>query len=301
MVTEGYENRVSAIKRATRTNALTYQTAKYSYSELLEIMDVAYPYFGTDEYGFELASMAVDDYNNCVIVSLKMLNENTIYNFKQSVSNSNAIVFRQALSAAAVEVSLNAGTGVQNLDVLLPNGEPDAASIGFRCRRPVAGGFQDGFVTAKHFALTGNRVARNSSQIGSCTLSYDVYDCAFVNVTHSNYTISNNIGSTGKYLMTVGYAAITQGANISKYGITTYETNGAILSSSANVSVGMYVRSDCFLSNYNSAGGDSGGTVYRSGMSSDQMLAGIHLGRSDGYAYAAKASNIVNLMNLTRY
>lgn len=78
MVTEGYENRVNVLKQAARTNAFVYQTAKYSYSELLEIMDVAYPYFGTNEYGFELASTAVDDYNNCVVVSLKEVNESTI-------------------------------------------------------------------------------------------------------------------------------------------------------------------------------------------------------------------------------
>ena len=301
MVTEGYENRVSAFKQAARTNALIYQTAKYSYSELLKIMDKAFPFLGNNEYGFELVSTAVDDYNNCVTVSLKVLNESAVDSFKQFVSDSSAIVFRQAEGEATMETSLNAGTKAQNLDVLLPDGTPNSASIGFRCRRSVAGGYQDGFVTAKHFANTGDRIASNSTQIGSCTLSYDVYDCAFVNVTNANYTISNTIGNTGKYLMVVGYAAITQGANVYKYGIATYEKNGQILNSSANVSVGIYTRPDCFISNYKSLEGDSGGTVYRPGMSSDQMLAGIHLGRADGYAYAAKASNIVNLMNLTRY
>ena len=212
-------------------------------------------------------------------------------------------MFRQAEGEATMDVSLNAGTRVYNLDKPLVSGGYDSASIGFRCRMPVAGVYHNGFITAKHFANTGDRIASNSTQIGSCTISYDVYDCAFVNVTNTNYAISNNIGNTGKYLMTIGFAAITQGGSIWKYGAATYETNGTILNSSINISVGIYTRPDCFLSNYESQDGDSGCTVYRPGMSYDQNLAGIHLGKEPNtlYSYAANSSNIVSLMNLTRY
>ena len=282
---------------ASRSSDVEYRVVEYSYGELLNIMNIAYPFLGTTEFGFELLSTSIDDYNNCVVVTLRELDDNAIDHFKQTVSDSDAIIFKEATGNATMEASINSGIRVNNLST---NG---AGSIGFRCRRQYGNEYQYGFVTAKHVISTNESAGYNQISIGTCVLSYDIYDCAFVNVTNENYSISNSIGYTGKSLAANSFASIVQGSSIYKYGFTTSETLGQILSSSSNEAVGNQTRSDCFLANYSSDEGDSGGTVYCPGSTnSSQLLAGIHLGRNiSGYAYGSKAANIVSLMNLTRY
>ena len=83
---------------ASRSSDVEYRVVEYSYGELLNIMNIAYPFLGTTEFGFELLSTSIDDYNNCVVVTLRELDDNAIDHFKQTVSDSDAIIFKHCES-----------------------------------------------------------------------------------------------------------------------------------------------------------------------------------------------------------
>lgn len=160
--------------------------------ESYSIIRILRTIFGNNGVWLELLSTSIDDYNNCVVVTLREMDDNAIDHFKQTVSDSDAIIFKEATGNATMEASINSGIRVNNLST---NG---AGSIGFRCRRQYGNEYQYGFVTAKHVISTNESAGYNQISIGTCVLSYDIYDCAFVNVTNENYSISNSIGYTGK-------------------------------------------------------------------------------------------------------
>ena len=83
---------------ASRSSDVEYRVVEHSYGELLNIMNIAYSFLGTTEFGFELLSTSIDDYNNCVVVPLRELDDNAIDHFKQTVSDSDAIIFKHCES-----------------------------------------------------------------------------------------------------------------------------------------------------------------------------------------------------------
>lgn len=296
MIQEDNEDYIESLREISGADDLLYVTAKYSYAELLDILTAANEYFGNDDCGFMLKKTSVSNYENCVNIYLDEVNDETIYNFKKYVSDSDAIHFIEMNEEIAEEVNyMAAGSAISSTS--------SGFTLGFRCKRTnSSGAYEYGFVTVSHGAGSGDTVYYAGNKIGTVTLSYNIYDCSFVKITNSSYQASNSIASTGKILYTSQLANIAEGVTVYKYGKSTQETSGTVVELGVSyTSSSGYLRQDCFTSTYSSQAGDSGGPVYRYGTSTYQSLGGIHVANDGTLAYAQLASNIINLMDLERY
>ena len=171
-----------------------------------------------------------------IIVTILDVNDQKIKQFKEKISDSNAIVFEKGTPMTAdFSVGLGSTIAVVTEKAIL-NG-----SAGFRCQRIVNGTAYNGFVIAGHGLPDGNLLVRDSSQntIGSINgkqFSGSV-DAAFVNA--SNCTIDSTAcnGATikGNHYTT----SYPRGATVVSCGLGTSST-GTIKSSSVTVNLGIY-------------------------------------------------------------
>lgn len=96
------------------TDYVEFRKASYPKKHLLTILDAACDYCNSnDNHKFELVSVKIDDYNNCVRVHLRVLNAETIAEFENEVMASDAIVYYEDKSVINEEVSyMNVGKGI---------------------------------------------------------------------------------------------------------------------------------------------------------------------------------------------
>lgn len=87
----------SEILKAANSEDVIFISAKYSYRELVSLMDDIYQYLksgrnGTD--GFEIVDFSIDDFNNCVCVGLASNTSESQTAFSQAIKSSDAIIFK---------------------------------------------------------------------------------------------------------------------------------------------------------------------------------------------------------------
>lgn len=272
-----------------------YEPCTYSYNELLSVMDEL------NEYKFNQSDTAIAngfnefglyDSENSIIVKLDDLSEQSIKEFKENVSDSEAIKFEQGIGPIQMEADVNAGSSIS-----VPSA---TASVGYRVKR----GSVEGFVTAGHAASAGETISSGGTSFASCVVSQQSgnADAAFCKITNTSYSPTNTLAGTSNTLSTT-ISEPGVGTVINKIGKSTGATSGKVLSTNvtATFSSGATI-SNLTTADYTSAPGDSGGVVYSYISSTNARLTlGIHTGAGGSTRYYTKANEINSALGTKRY
>lgn len=300
-------------KILTMSDNLIVENVQYPLNELNTIIQFLENYYKTN-YSYEtyaiynnvLASVSnftlgenvesfyIDEAKNRVVVKLYKNTLSEIEKFKDTVVNSQAIIFEQADKL---------------VDEHNPGGPLPATntcSLGYRARISSNTSIV-GIMTAGHCSQTGGEVGTvivnsNGSLFGtiwSWQQSGSI-DAAFIatlgqTLTNTLNKNSSNTG-TGPTLSTTVASSFTAGQWVGKVGISTGYTVGKVVSPSATVAG----FTNLVTATYDSSSGDSGSIVF-SGSTSNYITAGIHKGRTGSNALFSKASVINSAFGISRY
>ena len=271
--------------------------------------------------------VGIDEENNELFVDIIDVTNEKIELFKEHICDSELIVFNECkdeLEDASIATIYPGGC------VMVKNkGEWFNMSVGFRAKKLNTNGtYSFGFVTAGHGADIGDDVCYYIQSTASAYYLGTVMnsqvsgsvDAAFIAIDINNYPISTfafytdkNGGTSGtrdEISTTHYFIAAAQGTTVIKNGITTYRTEGKVITTSYD-----YISSttgntitDAVKADYVSDHGDSGGIVYgKSGGSVDYLVAGIESAFYKGflgigsYSVYIKVSNIKEAFNLYIY
>ena len=298
--------------------AVEYQICQYSFDYLTSLSESILSFYKANyntanielsDLLTSIVSVGIYEEENAVCVEILNCNDELIDTFKTYISNSDAIIFEKAI-AVAEDATITVSPG----ELIYMDPDPtdeywSIYSMGFRCwLMDTNGNYIYGFVTAGHGNSVNDPVyASDGVQIGYVydrVLSGNA-DAAFVAVTNSNYTCTNDVfyGSDvleDRYYMT----SYTTGLEVFKAGQTTGLTDGKIKSTSASLTADGVTIDDLVKANYEADGGDSGGIVYIH-MTDHYSVAGIHRGRSTvlwiEYSYFVKVTNIKNALGVILY
>jgi len=250
-----------------------------------------------------ITAYGINDKENYVFIEMLDLSPDTINEFKQTISSSELIVFKQGQKFIA-EVTLRGGTGVQ------ANGS-GISSMGFRARS--ASG-QNGFVMSGHSTTGAQQQVRhinsNGTLVGTVVRRQwqGAIDAAFVQAT-AGTTLSSQFAhnSNGLNLVTVLPA---QGAFVSLAGrqdvvirsgtVTAASINPLIeIRDAAGNLIGLIRMQNIAQAGYSSTGGDSGGTIFSSAANGGlHNLVGNHI--SSGGLFG-RAQAILSVFQLQRF
>ncbi|MDO5665852.1 MAG: hypothetical protein Q4G63_11440 [Bacteroidia bacterium] len=228
---------------------------------------------------------------NRVVVELKDTTEAKINDFKKSVMDSPAIVFKENLENIEDLANINPGSGI------VPAGTP-GCSVGYRARNTSG---QNGFVSSGHaFTRVDQTAIINNVVVGRCqrTQVKNRLDAAFIVITNSSYTPTMQVDVVGQPLTNVAYI-IREGAPASLKGVESNFTSGVTI---MNASIGGYGSNGEFISDLIRVGpaatkhGDSGGIAY-----DNYSILGVIKGVNSGNTFVVKASNINSTFGLTIY
>ena len=292
----------AAIAQATGEESVVYASAKYSYRELVSVMDEIYQYTKLPEDQmdprFSVVSYGLDDYNNCVTVGLEALNPESIAAFQEVVCDSAAITFEFA-EPMEFYLTLNPGIRIDNQD------SGTYGSLGYRCSTTLNGKTVYGFVSAAHCFDTGDAVGVVNSTVATATSKRQLggkMDAVFCQVTSGN-SVGTTIASGGGTLKNGVDANLAQGNPISKSGISTGITSGTVTKISVSIiesDTNTQVTDVIFSADLTAAHGDSGGIVYSTRTGSN-YVAGIITGGNSSGSYGSKAININTGLGLSMY
>lgn len=268
----------------------------YSYNELKALMAELNEYVLTQntDVASNINHFALYDDQNRIVVSLFDASPEKIEEFKNTVSDSTALIFEEDSSVINNTASVDPGGRLYN------SSRERYASMGYRAKL----NGKVGFVTSAHFAYLGNKIC-----IGDTTIA-EAYkrnysgsaDVTFCEITNSSYTPSNTISGTSNTLSTT-ISEPGVGTSINMVGSKSGHLNGYITSTDASARDNNKVfftnltEAD-FLSN----SGDSGGIVYSYISSTNTRLTiGIINGSNDYHTYISKANEINAALGTTRY
>ena len=296
----------SDIYKLTGTNNIMIEQCTYSYSELTNVMEALNGYkkknFGNDiARNFDL--FYVDDAPNCIVVELKDYSENSIKAFKENVSNSSAIIFRQSKGDFRELVdSVNAGS---QITLAVSSTQTGYGSVGYRAKTTNG---TIGIVTAAHVALKGKKLKYKGVEFAQADESRwqnsGNLDAAFCPISNFSYQPANLIDGSSNYLST-SLSLPGVGTLVNKRGQTTGSSSGNIVSTNASCTVGttLFEGLTSVSKQMTCQGGDSGGIVYTY-VSAQQkrFTVGIIKGiDANGLVYYTKAPEIDSAFNLSRY
>lgn len=273
-----------------------YKPCTYSYNELVSVMDDLNDYKfsnSDDSIANNFNEFGLYDSENCVIVKLDELSEERIQEFKEKVSDSDAIEFEQGNGPINTEVNVTAGSAISY--------SGGSASVGYRVKR----GNTVGFVTAGHAANSvGKSIQYNGTTFATCQVTQQRgnADAGFCAITNSSYTPTNTLSGTSNTLSTT-ISEPGVGTVINKIGRSTGHTSGKILSTNvtATFTSGATI-SNLTTADYTSAPGDSGCVVYSYISSTNTRLTlGIHTGAGGNTRYFTKANEINRALGTSRY
>lgn len=279
----------------TNNNVIVTEECDYSYNELLQLSANIFA-----EKASNINKNITDNYNrvsvcediNRVAVYLLEYSEERMNEFKNTISNSPAIIFRQGQEEVEQSKTLNPGQYICS--------PTDDISIGYRAKRNNI----PGFVTAAH------GIASNSNdildiipeKIGTCTYKWrgGSVDAAFIE-TIAGVSISNILNGSNEVLST-DILMPPVGAIINMRGGETPHSWGKVTDINDEVSyTSGYSYTNLISAEYSSKEGDSGGIVYLYNSSQNKRyIVGIHQG-SGTEAHLCKAGLVNEKLSLTLY
>lgn len=292
---------------ATDSKGLKIEKKENSYDELLEMKSLIEEKIlsVSNEKGVvgDICAVAIDDKNNVVVVEVKNLDELKQKSLESLFGDFEQIEYKNRdKDIKPVSKSLSAGMSTYYSS----DGWRHLYSIGYKAFRLTSSGeYQYGFVTAGHGNSVGCTMKYDGDEIGRITgreFSGSV-DASFVQVTNSEYEMTNNIYYTedvangGYYLsyLPVGYP-------VHKVGASTQLTSGEVTYSSITVyytdNLGTFT--DFLDTSLISSGGDSGGLVFAP-YDNDFMVVGILDASDDTSSSVCKCGNIEDAMGVYIY
>lgn len=263
----------------------------FSYTELNRVMDELNSYVVNNSHdNFNLFWLS--DIDNRIVVELNEMSDRSIKEFKESVNDSDAIIFKQIKDKPVRTTNLQPGSKITT-------SSGSGLSLGYRVK--LNGTI--GILTAGHGTGIYEEIMKDGSVFGRVTTrrNYGSVDAAFIRIDNSNFIPSNLLNNTSDILSTkVSDPGV--GTVINKRGAKTGHTSGKIVSTNVTLSY-----SDTTYTNLSSARmgadkGDSGGIVYSYiGSTGERPTVGILHGKSDDLMIYSKASVINETLGLTRY
>lgn len=282
------------IKNIAANENIIFMPAKYSYNELIDIMDrihnVASNKLSISQY-FDF--WWIEERSNRVFVFLNKFDDGVIAEFKQTVSDSPAIEFKQSLGRIQTEASLSPGQ-------LISGTMSTPSSVGYRVTRYG----QHGVIMAGHATFKNEVFRVNGINVAKCEITQEQgnIDAAFCSTMDYGTSPDNYIYGTGNELSTTTQQP-GPGTAINKCGFRTGITSGYVdnINAEAIATNGNVLRNLTTVS-YNSDSGDSGGVVYTYRSSSNtRYTCGIHMERLGSYAIFVKADEINYALGTNRF
>lgn len=267
--------------------------ARYSYNELTETMNILndYKLAENNQVANNFNVYWLSDKSNCIFVELNDCSTDAINDFKNEVCDSETIIFKASSGEAEKETKIKAGR-----KIICNN---SYGSVGYRVKR----NGHIGFITAGHMGEKDDDVYIGSTKIGKIKARKESgsVDAAFVRVTNDDYTPSNILkGTSNKLSTTISEPGV--GTVINKLGATTGATTGKILSKNVTVTLDGITHTNLTSADYESAPGDSGGTVYSYiGSTETRLTLGIHCAAIGSTRYFVKANQINEKLETSRY
>ena len=291
--------RIQSLQAAVGKSAAKLESCDFSYNELLEVIrgiDEFHRNNPDDPNSINSTIYYLNPSINRVVVCLTKFSEQTVDEFKEHVSSSSSIVFRE-LAQSCENVSLTIKSGSK----YYVGSTTTFGSFGYRAKK--YGG--NGFVTSGHVISVGQTATTNSGSttIGNCIMSQvnSSIDAAYVS-TGSNIVPSNIIAIDGGTLSASTYSPL-YGETVNLMGATTLGTSGAV----TGISVSIYdtetklTTSDLIQVNCASLPGDSGGIAYVTNMSGQNIPVGIIKATNGTNTYCVYASKINTALGVTMY
>lgn len=281
-------------------NAVITKVGQYSYNELKRIMKVIGDYSQQNAGSTLVSNMAtvsLMDMENHILVKLYDCSEQRINEFKSTVIDSPALVFEQQEDP----IELFADDNVVSPGCAIASGGNKNGSLGYRVSR----NGDEGYITAAHFVSQNNFIYRNliediskppvyGVQFAQCTDwkwsgNLDAAYCSSTYLADYSNTIAYTSVKLGNRLGT-----LIAGLTIYKSGQVTHNTNGVIMSTSAQATSDGITITDLISSTCYATKGDSGGIAYTLSFGTEGEPIGIvHGGDINGtLTYFVKASNI---------
>lgn len=268
------------------------EEVEYSYNELVSVMNELNEYktAHNDDVSNNFNYYWLSDKDNNIVVETSDMSEGAIEAFKEQVSDSPMIVFKQCSGPMVPEISMKPGQSIKTVG---------SGSMGYRAKK----GSKVGFVSAGHMGNLNDTVYVGNTAVGKITSKQasGKVEATFIEITNSNYTPSNTINGTSNTLSTKT-SKPGVGTVINKCGASTGATSGKIISTNATITVDGTTFTDVTTADYSSAPGDSGGIVYSYVSSTNtRYTLGTH-SFSDGTTRTfIKADNTNSALGLTRY
>ena len=97
LITEGFEGELDTFREIAGDPGLLWRAVPHSYTELLTLLQTILPYMGKPALGFDLREAGVDDRGNCLRVSLASADEASVAAFRETVTDSDAVVIGQRI------------------------------------------------------------------------------------------------------------------------------------------------------------------------------------------------------------
>ena len=273
---------------------------KYSYEELQEVHDQILAYFFSDENNI-ISGLYIDVISNRVVVELMNFTEKEIQEFKNLVTNSSMVSFKNGRKFESIS-TVNPGA-------YFKSSASHECSYGYRARNSAG---QEGVVTAAHCfpdKKSGSIPSVGPVKNWQCS---GKMDAAFVQNT-KGATLTNNLAvkpTTGN-ITTIGpkIAVVRVGQAIAKVGFVTGYTTGTVTATSYSGTIPGCENAtvtDLVMTSMHAEHGDSGGIVmelqheFNFGYNTMGICTAVHK-EIPNITLFTKASNINSAFGLTRY
>ncbi len=298
---------VSKIKKISDSEILRFQSAEFSYQELLDVNQAivrAIENGGPMAVKKNISAFGLNVGCNAVEVYLIDNSETKIEEFKK-MYNHPCLMFSQLDRFVNEASDINPGDKVcKTISTLDKFG-----SIAFRAQE-TSGEKRKGFVTAGHVLAVNADAYIDSVKMGVCVKSmYDnggKADAAFVVVDSDkvkDYNLGNYINGVKTSELSLSTRQPGVGTYVNKWGAQTGNSGGYIKNTVVNMMADdKIVMQDLVSADYKSAEGDSGGIVYAYISSSNtRYTVGVHKGSIEGLSLYSKADNVLSALGLKRY
>lgn len=251
-----------------------------------------------------IVAVGIYENQNKVFVSLNNYSDVLVEEFKNTISDSEYIIFEDGSNSSRQTFNTSAAiSGVSSGD------QGSNQRIGFRCYKMINDVRVDGYVTCGHGLSVGGNMAfaNTTAQIGtvhsSSFYSYSNSDAAFIIPISSLYTVNTSIEGTTYSLVAGGKISIySTGTKLYLANGTSTMSYGQIVSTSVTFTdEDGITTNDLVKASYSSVPGDSGGAIVRL-VGDKYYITGIHTGRTGtNYAVFSKVDNILNDLGVILY
>jgi len=272
----------------------------YSYKELLELKEQFDELELTKEQKEIFANITAygpNDMDNLLMVEMNILDKEHISKFKQLISDSEMIVFKQGHFSEPA-VTIRSGQGVFNSQ----NGR---STVTTRARRNPGGGPM-GFIMSGHGTRSlgepiRNGSANNATRLGTVQMRHWAgnTDAAFCQT--SGVSLSNQFAQSGMGSVTLGPHITNAPVNTSTFfaGVASGIRSGSVFAVNQTITVGTVRMTGLSRSRFQVQPGDSGGPVYRV-VSGQRPIVGNIISRNNvtGEGSFGLISPILNRFNL---